>query len=218
MSSPSMMPNNAFESDVCCFAAHAPQRERYIFGERFMSSVTRFLVLAFFLSSALAAENVELRTIETQNIGTVTVLVPSNWKPWVGHHANQNFATTFYKLTSEEEKFFFEIAINDLTHMQLSGLTNNDLEQYIQTTMAPRASQSTEGKITTQRFGTLTDGVYARLTDKKPKTDEPIYLTNGIRLIGNNVILFTIYSNDHDSAVLQKVLSIVSSAEIKPKI
>lgn len=51
-----MQPNPAFESDVCCFAAHAPQRERSAATntEKAMRSTLWVLALPLFLASAWA--------------------------------------------------------------------------------------------------------------------------------------------------------------------
>jgi hypothetical protein len=100
--------------------------------------------------------------------------------------------------------------------MNMEALTDKDLEIYIQGNMARATPQSIEGKVSAIRFGTKRDGVYARLTDKAPKSGEFVLFTQGIRLQGNKVVLFTLYSNDMDGAILQRVLQIVESVQFEP--
>ena len=58
-----------------------------------------------------------------------------------------------------------------------------------------------------------------RLTDTAPKPGEYLFFTQGVRLIGTNVVLFTLLSNDKDQDALNKTLAIVESVrlEAKPK-
>src|SRR5262249_12269940 len=111
--------------------------------------------------------------------------------------------------------FDVEILFNDLEHMRMRALVDKDLEIYIESNMRRAAPQSAEGKATAVRFGAKKDGVYARLTDKAPKPGEPVYFTQGVRLLGTNVVCVTLYSIDADGAVLRRVLDIVDSVTIE---
>src|SRR5205085_1023649 len=110
------------------------------------------------------------------------------------HHIN--FGTTFYRLVPPKSELDLEILVNDLKHMKMAALVDKDLEIYIESNMADSASKSVEGKARGKRFGKHKDGVYARLTDTAPKPGEYLYYTQGVRLIGTNVVLFTLLSND----------------------
>jgi hypothetical protein len=170
--------------------------------------------LLMFVSISHASGDVELRVFKNENVGKVTLLAPKNWTPIERHHIK--FGTTFYRLVPpKKEEFDLEILVNDLGHMKMEALVDKDLEIYIESNMAHAAPQSTEGKVTAKRFGLQRNGVFARLTDKAPKPGEFVFFTQGVRLLGKNVILFTLYSNDRDGAILKKVLEIVDSVKFE---
>ena len=53
------------------------------------------------------------------------------------------------------------------------------------------------------------------MTDKAPKPGEFHYFTQGVKLQGQKVVLFTLMSNDKDGAVLKQALQIVDSVQFK---
>jgi hypothetical protein len=168
------------------------------------------LLLAVTASLAQADRGDEVRSFKNDNVGKVMVTAPKDWKPVERHHIR--FGTTFYRfLPPQEGQFDFEIMVNDLAHMQVDALVDRDLEVYIESNMADAAPQSVEGKAKAIRFGARRDGTYARLTDKAPKPGEFVLFTQGVRLQGKKVVLFTLYSNDVDGSILRKALAVVDS-------
>ena len=172
------------------------------------------LLLLIFTTGVNAATGHEAHSFINENIGKVTLSAPKEWSPIERHHIN--FGTTFYRFAPPQKGLFdFEIMVNDLAHMRMSALVDKDLEIYIESNMAGAKSQSTEGEVKAVRFGSEHDGVYARLTDKAPKPGEFVMFTQGVRLQGKKVILFTLYSNDKDGTILRKVLEIVDSIQFQ---
>ncbi len=172
------------------------------------------LALSFFVTRAYAGDDTEIRSFKNENVGKVTLIAPKDWKPIERHHIN--FGTTFYRLQPPKEGLFdLEILVNDLAHMRMEALNDKDLEVYIQSNMRHAVPQSTEGKASAVRFGARRDGVYARLTDKAPQPGEFILFTQGVRLQGDRVVLFTLYSNDKDGSVLRKALEVVESIKFE---
>lgn len=165
------------------------------------------------VSVANAADGDVPRSVKNENIGTVHLVAPKDWEPVERHHIR--FGTTFYRLVPPKNDFDFEILFNDLAHMRMDALVDKDLERYIESNMARHGPQSVEGKPAAVRFGAKKDGAYARLTDKAPKPGEWLYFTQGVRLLGKDVVLFTLFSNDKDGAVLRKAVEIVDSVRIE---
>ena len=181
-----------------------------------MRTVLIALIFFAFLASvsASAANDAESRTFVNENVGKVSLSAPKTWKPIERHHVN--FGTTFYRLLPPKDGLFdLEILVNDIDHMKMEALVDKDLEIYVESNMSDAARQSVEGKVKAARFGVLADGVYARLTDKAPKPGEFVLFTQGIRLQGKKVVLFTLYSNDRDGAVLKQALAIVESVKFE---
>lgn len=179
-----------------------------------MRTILFLIAFLSMLPSAHGAEGGELRSFHNENVGKVTLVAPAEWKAIERHHIT--YGTTFYRLKPPAEgQFDFEILVNDLAHMEMGALVDRDLETYIQSNMAESAPQSVEGKVAAVRFGARRDGVYARLTDKAPKPGEFAFFTQGVRLQGKRVVLFTLYSNDKDGSILKKALSIVESVRFE---
>lgn len=173
-----------------------------------------FMIVALLFGTYAFAEGEDIqRSVKSENIGTVYLTAPNDWRPIERHHIK--FGTTFYRLVPPQKEFDLEILFNDLSHMRMDALVDKDLEIYIESNMRAATPQSVEGKVKAFRFGAHKDAVYARLTDKAPKPGEPVYFTQGVRLLDKNVILFTLYSNDKDGSTLKKVLEIVESVKIE---
>lgn len=175
---------------------------------------TVFTALALLVSlarvCAFAESDMEYRAFVNENVGKVSLSAPKTWVAVERRHIN--FGTTFYRLLPPKEgQFDLEILVNDLDHMKMEALVDRDLEIYLRSNLAGFVSQSTEGVVKALRFGRRADGVYARLTDKAPKPGEFVLFTQGVRLQGKKVVLFTLYSNDKDGSILQQTLSIVDS-------
>ena len=170
-------------------------------------------ILVVFAVDASAVD-LESRTFENENVGKVSLVAPASWRPVERHHIVSG--TTFYRfLPSVSGQFDFEILVNDLAHMKMEALVDKDLEIYIQNNMASAVPQSVEGHVKALRFGVNHDGVYARLTDRAPQPGEFTLFTQGVRLQGERVVLFTLYSNDQDASVLERALAAVESVRFE---
>jgi hypothetical protein len=174
-----------------------------------MRGIFTGIIFLFVLVPAVSFGADEQRIITNSNIGNISFSAPVEWKPETREHIQ--FGTTFYRLIPLNNEFELEILFNDLKHMKLDALVDKDLEHYIETNMYSAVSKSVEGKVTARRFGVKQDGVYASLTDKAPGPGEFIIFTQGVRLVGKRVILFTMFSNHKEGADLKKVLDVVDS-------
>ena len=181
---------------------------------RLQRNICLFAAAVLLAAGVHAAEMLEQRSFTNENVGAVTLAAPKDWKGI--QRAHINFGTTFYRLVPPKEgPFDFEILVNDLKHMKMDALVDKDLELYIKSNMAQAAPQSREGTAKATRFGKAGNAVYARLTDKAPKPGEFHYFTQGVKLQGQKVVLFTLMSNDIDGAVLKQALQIVDSVQFK---
>jgi len=179
---------------------------------RILTSTVATLLL---ILQQIVAVEFEQRSITNENIGRVFLSAPKDWRPIERHHIN--FGTTFYRLVPPATNFDLEILVNDIKHMKVEVLLDKDLERYIESNMSEMAGQSVERNLKAQRFGAQRDGVYARLTDQAPKPGEYLFFTQGVRLMGTNVVMFTLLSNDKDRAALTNTLRIVESVKVEGK-
>jgi hypothetical protein len=176
---------------------------------------TAIVIAALLLTAAtaFAAEGDVEQAVKNKNLGTVYLMAPADWTPV--ERIQTESGTTFYRLIPPKKDFDVELLFNDLAHMRMEALVDKDLERYIETNMATAAPESVEGKAKAVRFGPKSDGVYVRLTDKAPSPGDPVYFTQGVRLLGADAVLFTLYSNDEDGSALRRVLEIVESVRVE---
>ena len=167
--------------------------------------------MLFALSFGSIAGETISATVKNENTGEFTLSYPKGWKAIERHHIN--FATTFYRLVPPEKNFDFEMMINDKNTMRLGKLVDKDMERYIKFNLAGPAQQSVEKEVNPKRFGVRMDGVYALITDPNPKPGEYKYWVQGLRLIGNDVVLFNLYSNDKE--IKNQILPVVDSVMFK---
>ena len=180
---------------------------------RRMSAVVLASVLGVALP-AWAAE--ELRTYLAQNLGKITMVVPMEWAV-VQRHEAESGNTVFRLLPPRAGQFDLEITVNDMARLKMEAYAGAALEHYLQTQLAEAASGSVEGSVTTKHFGVRREpAFYARLTDKAPKPGEFLLYTHGARQQGRKMVLFNLYSNDADAALLRKTLDVVASVTFEP--
>jgi hypothetical protein len=157
-----------------------------------------------------------LRNFVHPHLGKVSFLSPVDWVEELRPEAATG--TVMLRLVPPRGLLFdLEIAVNDLDHLQQELLSRRDLEGHVRAGLAEVLAQSVEGRISPLRFGLRRDeSVYARLTDAAAPPGEFRFVSKGARLQGRKVMLFTLYSNDSDGAVLRRVLDLVSSFTFQP--
>jgi hypothetical protein len=176
-----------------------------------MNSRAQFIALAVFVS-AIAAE-VEERTIQTDS-GRLTFAAPKGWPECETRRTPRG---TFYEFFPANTNYDMRLFVNDPVQTRTNKLTDDSLEHFIESSLSGVARKTVEGKIQAHRFGGHRDGVFARITDPAPKPAEYRYYTRGVRLIGTNVLVFALVSNDPDFSVLSNTLAVVESLKLARK-
>jgi hypothetical protein len=157
-----------------------------------------------------------LRNFVHPHVGKVSFLSPVEWVEELRPEAETG-TVRLRLLPPAGQLFDLEIAVNDLDHLKNELLTRRDLDGYVRAGLADVLAQSVEGKVSPQRFGLRRDeSLYARLTDAAAPPGEFRYVSKGVRLQGRRAMLFTLYSNDADGALLKRVLDLVSSFTFQP--
>jgi len=184
-------------------------------GLRWLAGATLGLVLwATHPQPAYALE--ELRSFVHPKLGKVSLLVPVEWT--LQERLDPDTLTVFVRFLPPASGLFdFEVAVAETAALRNEALNRRDLEAHVRQVSAAALPQSVEGQVTPQRFGLRRDeSLYARLTDKAPAPDEFLLVTKGVRLQGRRAMLFTLYSNDTDGALLKRALDLVSSFTFEP--
>jgi hypothetical protein len=158
----------------------------------------------------------DLRSFDHPNLGKVSFLAPVDWieelrtEPGTG-------TVTLRLVTQRGRPFDLEIDVNDLNHLQQELLMRRDIEGHVRAGLAEMVARSSEHEVSPHRFGLRREeSLYARLTDAAATPGEYRFLSKGVRLLGRRAMLFTLYSNDSDGALLERVLDLVSSFTFQP--
>jgi hypothetical protein len=170
-----------------------------------------FLGLAVITVGLLIAAEVEQRTIDTEG-ERFALPVPKEWPAFETNRTERN--TVYYRIGPADTNYSIQLHFNNPLQIGTNRLDDSVLDRWLANTLKPVLSATIEKEVITQRFGARKDGVYARLTDRSPKIGEYRYYTRGVRLIGTNVLVFALVSNDKDFSALSNTLAVVESVKV----
>lgn len=173
-----------------------------------------FAAVAVLAGGFLVAAELEQRTIQI-NGEKFALSVPKEWPAFETNRTKRN--AIYYRIGPADTNHSILLDFNNSAQVGTNRLVDSELDRYLISTLKPVLSTTVEKEVKTQRFGVQKDGVYARLTDRAPKAGEYEYYTRGVRLIGTNVLVFELVSNDKDFSALSNTLAVVESVKtLKP--
>jgi hypothetical protein len=164
--------------------------------------------IVILMCGVLIAAELEQREIQTGG-EKFALSVPKEWPAFETNKAERN--TIYYRIGPADTNYSIQLFFDNPLQVGTNRLVDSVLERYLENTLKPVLSETVEKEVKTQRFGAQKDGVYARLTDRAPKVGEFEYYTRGVRLIGTNVLMFKLVSNDKDFSALSNTLAVVES-------
>lgn len=178
------------------------------------------VALAMAIGTATVAATVPLdaaawspRDFDHARLGRIQMRMPPSWLTF----ERQNGAgTSLVRIAPPQNRFGLEIQIGTRMALKLATLDDAGLPGYLIASLSGLLPRFLEDAVVPLRFGPDADGVYARLTDRHPRAGEFLFLTRGLRLDGDAVIVFTLYASDHDASVLSEVLTVVAGITITP--
>jgi hypothetical protein len=159
----------------------------------------------------IAAE-LEQRTIQTEG-EKFALSVSKEWPAFEKNRTERN--TIYYRIGPADTNYSIQLHFNNPLQVGTNRLVDSVLERWLSNTLKPVLGVTVEKEVKTQRFGAQKDGVYARLTDRSPKVGEYRYYTRGVRLIGTNVLVFALVSNDKDFSALSNMVAVVESVKVE---
>jgi hypothetical protein len=171
-----------------------------------------FFALAVLTAGLLIAAEVERRTIQTDS-EKFALSVPKDWPAFEKHKTERG--TVYYRIGPADTNYSIQLYLNNPLQIGTNGLVDSALESHVTEVLKPVLAETVEKEVQTHRFGTKKDGVYGRLTDRAPKAGEYRYYTRGVRLIGTNVVVFALVSNDEDFSALSNTLAMVESVKVE---
>lgn len=176
-------------------------------------SASKLLVAIFILACGVViAAEVERRTIQTET-EKFALSVPKVWPAFETNKTAGN--TVFYRIGPADTNYSIQLHFNNPLQLGTNRLDDKVIDVWLANTVKPVLRMTIEKEVKTQRFGAQKDGVYARFTDPSPKPGEFRFYTRGVRLIGTNVLVFALVSNDKDFSALSNTLAVVESVQVK---
>jgi hypothetical protein len=152
--------------------------------------------------------------IHNDNIGNLKMSVPGSWR---GSLSTDDLSgTSVFEVLSKKEKFQLRIEFSYIGQedrgdsLSLDEYIERRLDNYMDYQMAEFSDNSVEGAYTNIAFGPDHHGVYARLTIRDKGRNAYQFVTHGARIIGDAIVVFTLYSSDSDRSVLDPVVDVVA--------
>jgi len=176
-----------------------------------MNKFGPYLALAALTGGLLIAAEIDQRTLQTEG-QRFELSVPKEWPAFETNKTEQN--AVYYRIGPADTNYSIQLHFNDPSQIGTNHLVDSKLESFVASGLKPVLRTTVEKEVETHRFGAREEGVYARLTDRAPKAGEYKYYTSGVRLMGTNVLVFALVSNDEDFSALSNTLAVVAS--VKP--
>lgn len=176
----------------------------------------RYLVLSFAMvlaSPFSRAEEAAVRSYPLSEHGTFQVKVPESWKDSVAQPDGGLPPTITFTPKAGAP---FKILVTPLWSAQPDAKrpTADEIRVKIQRAADEMAEQAVEKTIEVKPLkGPTNIGYYFAATDRAPKPGEFKFLNQGVVLVENLLITFTILTNDGQDAVVTAALSMLSDAE-----
>jgi hypothetical protein len=170
-----------------------------------------FFASAIFTGGLVIAAELEQRTIQTEG-EKFALSVPKEWPAFETNKTERN--TIYYRTGPADTNYSIQLHFNNPLQIGTNKLDDSVLERWLANTLKPVLKITIEKEVKPQRFGAQNDGVYARLTDPAPKVGEYRYYARGVRLIGTNVLVFALVSNDKDFSALSNTLAVIESVKM----
>jgi hypothetical protein len=175
----------------------------------------RYLVLSFAIlvaSPFARAEEAVVRSYPLHGHGAFQVKMPESWKDSVAEPGDRLPPTIMFTPKAGAP---FKILLTPLFSAQLDlrKPTADEIKVKLQRGADEIAQQSVEKTIEVKRLkGSTNIGYYFAATDRAPKPGEFKFLNQGVVLVENVLVTFTVLTNDGQDAVVTAALSMLSTA------
>lgn len=188
-------------------------------GPRFGGKILMVIALLASQSPLPAVpQELALRKFSIERHGTLELVVPAAWKDSLKKGPRFLPPKILFSPASGGE-FLVQITPGG---PQLSGLTRTnqgEIRKRVEQTGQKLLSRAIEADLALQELaGEGVLGFYFSLTDKAPKPGEYRHLTQGIALVGDLPLAFTILYNDQGAAAHRAAIEMLSKARLVPMV
>jgi hypothetical protein len=168
-------------------------------------------LLALLSVEVARAQQTVARSYPVPEHGTIEFKIPSSWKDQM-----QQLKGTLPPTITWSQKTgpaFRTLVVVGWQEQEASArLTEAELKQRVDATMAARKSQSANEPRLQELNGPSARGYYFSATDHAPRPAEHKYLSQGIVLVDDLIVAFTIFTNDGQEGIVAAALAAIRSA------
>ncbi len=176
--------------------------------EAVLSGFTKSISLQQKLAAATKTGKRE-RRYPLGDYGSLRIEFPSSWKDEVQQVANVP-PTIFLTPTPDNASLAL---ISPIWGVKKEALQEEAIRESVQRSAEKAKSQSVEKTLKPVGLqGASGKGFYFFSTDKAPKPGEWKYMTQGVLVVGELMVTFTILTNDKQSEVIKETLTILKEA------
>lgn len=173
-------------------------------------------LLAFLSVHAAGAQETVARSYPLPEHGTIEFKIPSSWQDQI-QQLKGTVPPTITWSQKSGAAFRILVAVGWQDQDANARLTEAELKQKVEQAMAARKSQS-ENELRLQELqGLSARGYYFSATARAPKPGEHKYLTQGIVLVDELIVAFTIFTNDGQEGIAADALAAIRSATHRNK-
>lgn len=181
--------------------------------------IVRLRILFFGLLLSLAGpalsqdKNFSFRSYDLPRHGTLQLSVPRTWNDQLVPPKKKGGPPTI--VFSSETGTDFNMRITPLWAMQGEVVPQNinDIRRSVTTAIEDAKSVSLETEIPMQDLqGTAGSGYYFSVTDRAPKPGEFKFMTQGMLLVGDLVLGFTLLSNEGAETAVGAAMAVLKTA------
>ena len=179
------------------------------------AKLSQYLVrglLAFVSVHAARAQETVARSYPVPEHGRIEFKIPSSWKDQI-QQLKGTLPPTITWSQQSGAAFRVMVTVGWQDQSAEARLTEAELKQRVDQTMALRESQAEEKQLSIQELkGPSAHGYYFSATDRAPKPGEHKHLTQGIVLVEELIVAFIIFTNDGQEGIAADALAAIRSA------
>ena len=179
--------------------------------------MTRTLLVLFLIVAGLNVSAREVR-VPVSGRGTVVLSVPDSWDEGIDR-SDVNASPTVILVPSKGKAFHIQMSVIWPGTPGVPNLTREAVREQVRRASDGPKAQAVERELPVVEFsGPKGFGAYFSATDRAPEPDGYKYMTQGMVVMSDVRITFTVLVNGEPAPVLQQVLEILKNMRREPRL
>ena len=156
------------------------------------------------------------RRFPVPGYGQFVLQVPEAWKDSL-HQPPDNMPPTVFFTPASAAPFKVQLTVGTVTAAVVRSMDPDILRRMVESAAQNAAAKAVEDSLAVKELaGPELLGFYFSATDKAPKAGEYLFMTQGLARVKDMLLVFSIYTNDGQEAVVQAALEMLRGAVLQP--